>query len=63
MAQENYQGPYYRYNIPLLRNTLSSAQASAENFGCSLKYAIKANNEPRILKEIKSFGLGIDCVS
>lgn len=63
MAQENYQGPYYRYNVPLLRNTLSVAQSSAENFGFVLKYAIKANNESRILKEIKSFGLGIDCVS
>lgn len=63
MQNKNYLGPYYRYNLPVLRESLSVALENAANYQCELKYALKANNEKRILSEIKKKGLGIDCVS
>jgi len=55
--------PLYYYDLPLLRETISSAKAAAAYWGYHIHYAIKANNNPRILKEISTFGLGADCVS
>lgn len=58
-----YQGPFYRYNIPVLNDCIRACIASANEYRCEIKYALKANNEKRILEEIKKKGLGIDCVS
>lgn len=58
-----YNGPYYQYDLDLLKRTLQASQRAATRNQCQLYYAVKANNETKILKTIKSYGLGVDCVS
>jgi len=58
-----YNGPFYRYDMDLLDQTLSKAQKAAHKFDCKLYYAIKANNENEILRHIQRHDLGVDCVS
>lgn len=55
--------PLYYYDLPLLRETIQVAKSAADRFGYHIHYAIKANNNPVILKEISALGLGADCVS
>lgn len=55
--------PLYYYNLPLLRATITAAKEAADQWGYHIHYAIKANNNPRILQEISALGLGADCVS
>lgn len=55
--------PLYYYDLPLLRATISAAKAAADSYGFHIHYAVKANNNPRILHEITTLGLGADCVS
>lgn len=54
--------PFYYYNMQLLEDTLKSL-ASANKYGFHIHYAVKANTNNRILKLIKQYGLGADCVS
>lgn len=64
MNEQNiYQGAYYRYSIPLLQNTLTEAKTVADKYKCKLHYALKANNEERIVQEVQQAGLGLDCVT
>lgn len=53
--------PVYVYDLKVLRHTLESLQRAAEDF--KVHYAVKANANPGILKEVAEFGLGADCVS
>ncbi len=55
--------PFYFYDIDLLRQTLAAAKAQAAPYGFRIHYAMKANFEERILREICAAGLGADCVS
>lgn len=55
--------PFYYYDIALLRQTLQECCSAASRHGYHVHYAMKANVEPRILKEINAVGLGADCVS
>lgn len=59
--------PYYSYDGRLLRRTLAAAKeaiARHPQIGeAHIHYAIKANNNPMVLKTIASEGLGADCVS
>lgn len=56
--------PFYRYDVGLLRRTLNVLQEITDSDSrCHVHYAIKANSNPLLLKHIKEFGLGIDCVS
>ena len=56
--------PFYYYDLPLLRRTLDAVQAQLDrNPAFRMHYAVKANNNPRILAEIASRGFGADCVS
>jgi len=58
------QTPFYRYDLGLLRETLSTINALAPHDGLfKVHYAVKANFNPRILQEIAAAGLGADCVS
>ncbi len=59
----NLATPLYYYDLPLLRETIQVAKSAADRFGYHIHYAIKANNNPVILKEISALGLGADCVS
>lgn len=56
--------PFYFYDIPLYRDTLSIATEEAKGIPhSSIHLAMKANNNPSILKYAKEAGLGIDTVS
>ncbi|SFK33416.1 diaminopimelate decarboxylase [Proteiniphilum acetatigenes] len=55
--------PFYYYDIKLLRATLHAIKKETENKPFHVHYAVKANANPRILKEIASYGFGADCVS
>lgn len=55
--------PFYYYDMELLRNTLETIKKETENRPFHIHYAVKANANPRIMKEIASFGFGVDCVS
>lgn len=55
--------PCYRYDITLLRRTLDSIRENIKGYNYKVHYAIKANFDAVILKEIASYGIGADCVS
>ncbi|WP_294082773.1 diaminopimelate decarboxylase [Proteiniphilum sp. UBA5384] len=55
--------PFYYYDIALLRSTLETIKRETEGKPFHVHYAVKANANPRILKEIASYGFGADCVS
>ena len=56
--------PFYYYDTPLLRETLKTINNEAgKHHGYCVHYAIKANANPKVLKEIAAAGLGADCVS
>lgn len=55
--------PFYYYDLDLLRRTLETAVAEAGKYDYHIHYAMKANVEPHILREIQRAGLGADCVS
>jgi len=60
---ESLETPFYYYDISLLRQTLNVIKKETENKPYHIHYAIKANTNPRILKEIATYGLSADCVS
>lgn len=60
---EGMSTPFYYYDTILLRDTLTALSQSAERCGVHVHYAVKANGNPRILREVATFGLGADCVS
>ena len=55
--------PFYYYDMHLLRKTLDTMCNLAKKYSLSTHYAIKANWEERICREISSRGVGVDCVS
>ncbi len=55
--------PFYFYDLKLLHKTLHEVQTLASNYDFDIHYAVKANSNDRILKEIEPFGFGVDCVS
>ncbi len=55
--------PFYYYDTELLRATLQAIKKETENKPFHVHYAVKANANPLILKEISAFGFGADCVS
>ena len=60
---EQFQTPFYYYDINLLQNTLREIRKYSDAYGYEIHFAIKANANQKILSEIASFGLGADCVS
>ena len=55
--------PCYCYNLTLLRSTLNTIKEETKDFPFTVHYALKANANPQILKEIVQAGLGADLVS
>lgn len=55
--------PFYYYDMELLKETLSLIKKETEARKFHVHYALKANSNPRILREIASYGFGADCVS
>ena len=62
-ALEKLSTPAYIYDLPLLRRNVLEALTESKKYGYKIHYAIKANNNPRILEELQKLGLGADCVS
>ncbi len=60
---ESLETPFYYYDMELLHKTLQTINKETENRPFHVHYALKANANPRILKEIASQGFGADCVS
>jgi diaminopimelate decarboxylase len=55
--------PFYFYNIDLLEQTLQTIKTESGRYGYHVHYAVKANANSKILKQISANGLGADCVS
>ena len=55
--------PFYYYDMELLDQTLRSLKKESDQYGYIIHYALKANANPAILKQINAFGFGADCVS
>ncbi len=55
--------PLYFYNMQLLSQTLEQLKTASSKYGYHIHYALKANFNSKILKEISRIGLGADCVS
>ncbi|MDR0422859.1 MAG: diaminopimelate decarboxylase [Proteiniphilum sp.] len=60
---EQLNTPFYYYDMELLQTTLDTIKKATENKPIHIHYAVKANANPRILKEIATRGFGADCVS
>lgn len=59
----NIDTPYYYYDMALLEATIDTLVKAARNLPLHIHYAVKANNNPEILKTISAHGFGADCVS
>ena len=55
--------PFYYYDMELLDQTLRSLKQESDRYRYIVHYALKANANPAILKQINAFGFGADCVS
>lgn len=55
--------PFICTTWSLLRRTVECALREADRYGYRLHYAMKANNDRRIMEFIASCGMGADCVS
>ena len=60
---EKVETPFWFYDMDLLRKTVKKVVSLAGQYGIDVHYAVKANEEKRILEYISSAGLGADCVS
>ncbi|RED94356.1 diaminopimelate decarboxylase [Marinoscillum furvescens] len=58
----NLETPFYFYDLSILDETISAIR-QANRYGYHIHYALKANNNPRILERIRKAGFGVDCVS
>ena len=57
------QTPFYYYDLEVLRRTLQEINSQSQKSDFHVHYAMKANVNASVLKEIKLAGLGADCVS
>lgn len=60
---EGLKTPLYWYDYQILTDTLDNIKECIEGHPVKVHYAIKANNNPKILKVIAEAGFGADCVS
>jgi len=61
---QSIKTPFYYYDTDLLRQTLQTInQEAGRHAGFVVHYAVKANANPKLLRIIRSAGLGADCVS
>lgn len=59
----NTPTPFYHYDLNVLEQTLAALKNEASQYNYHVHYALKANSNNTILKTIRDFGLGADCVS
>ncbi len=55
--------PCYFYDMELLERTLGEVRNIKDRYGYHVHYALKANSNTRILRKIREYGFGADCVS
>lgn len=55
--------PFYYYDMEVLRATLREIKRNIDGYPFMVHYAVKANGNPKILKEIIKHGMGADLVS
>lgn len=63
---EKFKGietPFYYYDTELLANTLDEVKKHADEHKFTIHYAVKANTNAQIMKQIAEAGFGADCVS
>lgn len=58
-----HKTPYYYYDLDVLRETLQTIKEEGIGRGYHIHFALKANHSDKLLKIIRSYGLGADCVS
>ena len=62
-AFSQIETPFYYYDMALLEATLEECRKQADLHGFQVHYAIKANDNKRIVEEVRKMGFGVDCVS
>ena len=62
-AFKSIQTPFYYYDMDLLRSTIEECRRQAEEIGIQVHYAVKANDDARVLAAVRQAGFGVDCVS
>ena len=61
---QSVRTPFYYYDMELLRATLDAIKAEmAKHDNFMMHYAVKANANQSVLRQIKRAGFGVDCVS
>ena len=55
--------PFYFYDIDLLQQTMAACKKEMNRYGYHAHYALKANNNEKIVKHLRDAGFGADCVS
>lgn len=60
---EKIATPFYFYDMDLLRSTVDQVHDLAQKHNLRVHYAVKANSNEKILREISAKGFGADCVS
>ena len=60
---EKIATPFYFYDMDLLRRTVDQVHDMAQKHNLRVHYAVKANSNEKILREISAKGFGADCVS
>nr|WP_294894482.1 diaminopimelate decarboxylase [uncultured Pedobacter sp.] len=60
---ENKETPFYYYDLALLKRTLVTCAAAANQYNYHVHFALKSNFNDRVLATIKAQGFGADCVS
>lgn len=60
---EKIATPFYFYDMDLLRRTVDQVHDLAQKHNLRVHYAVKANSNEKILREISAKGFGADCVS
>lgn len=55
--------PFYYYNTNLLQQTLTEVKKITGKYGYVQHYAVKANSNQQLLRQIAAAGFGADCVS
>lgn len=58
-----HKTPFYFYDLTLLKQTLKALKKSASQYNYHVHYALKANTNTTLLKQILADNLGADCVS
>ncbi len=59
----NLDTPFYYYDLDILDNNIKRIKQQSDKYGFIIHYALKANANTEILKLIKKYGFGADCVS